>query len=71
MKAVGEVMSIADSFEMGLMKAVRGAEIKQDTLRYPDFADMSLDELKPLMSRAPICAFSSEFMKALPRHGHR
>ena len=52
MKATGEVMSIADSFEMGLMKAVRGAEIKQDTLRYPDFADMSLDELKPLMSRA-------------------
>lgn len=52
MKATGEVMSIADSFEMGLMKAVRGAEIKQDTLRYADFADMSLDDLKPLMAHA-------------------
>ena len=52
MKATGEVMAIADSFEMGLMKAVRGAEIKQDTLRYHDFAEMSLDDLKPLMAHA-------------------
>ena len=33
MKATGEVMAIADSFEMALMKAVRGAEISVDTLR--------------------------------------
>ena len=32
MKATGEVMSIADTFEMALMKAVRGAEISLDTL---------------------------------------
>lgn len=32
MKATGEVMSIAPSFEMALMKAVRGAEISLDTL---------------------------------------
>ena len=32
MKATGEVMSIAPSFEMALMKAVRGAEIGLDTL---------------------------------------
>ena len=32
MKATGEVMSIAPSFEMALMKAVRGAEIGQDGL---------------------------------------
>jgi len=32
MKATGEVMSIAPSFEMALMKAVRGAEIGVDTL---------------------------------------
>ena len=32
MKATGEVMSIAPSFEMGIMKAVRGAEIGMDTL---------------------------------------
>ncbi|MCI8910309.1 MAG: carbamoyl-phosphate synthase large subunit [Oscillibacter sp.] len=37
MKATGEVMSIAPSFEMALMKAVRGAEIGQDSLnRAPD-----------------------------------
>ena len=32
MKATGEVMSIAPSFEMALMKAVRGAETGQDSL---------------------------------------
>ena len=32
MKATGEVMSIAPCFEAALMKAIRGAEIKQDTL---------------------------------------
>ncbi len=40
MKATGEVMAIAPSFEMALMKAVRGAEIGQDTLnRKRDDAD--------------------------------
>ena len=39
MKATGEVMAIGTSFEMALMKAVRGAEIGQDTLgRAPDDA---------------------------------
>ena len=36
MKATGEVMSIAPSFEMALMKAVRGAEIGMDTLNRKD-----------------------------------
>ena len=35
MKATGEVMSIAPSFEMALLKAVRGAEIGMDTLNLP------------------------------------
>ncbi len=35
MKATGEVMSIAPSFEMALMKAIRGAEIGLDTLNRP------------------------------------
>ena len=39
MKATGEVMSIADTFEMALMKAVRGAEISLDTLNMPKFAN--------------------------------
>ena len=38
MKATGEVMSIGDTFEMALMKAVRGAEISLDTLNLPKFA---------------------------------
>lgn len=35
MKATGEVMSIAPSFEAAIMKAVRGAEIGLDTLNMP------------------------------------
>jgi len=45
MKATGEVMSIADSFEMALMKAVRGAEIGLDTLNLPKFAGETLENL--------------------------
>ena len=40
MKATGEVMSIGPSFEMALMKAVRGAEVGMDSLnRKPDPED--------------------------------
>ncbi len=39
MKATGEVMSIGPTFEMAIMKAVRGAEIKIDTLNLPAFKD--------------------------------
>ncbi|MDO4982672.1 MAG: carbamoyl-phosphate synthase large subunit [Eubacteriales bacterium] len=44
MKATGEVMSIAPSFEMALMKAVRGAEISLDTLNCPPLSDATLKE---------------------------
>ncbi len=44
MKATGEVMSIAPSFEMALMKAVRGAEIKLDTLNMPYSGDVPVEE---------------------------
>ena len=44
MKATGEVMSIAPSFEMALMKAVRGAEISLDTLNCPPLSDAPLTE---------------------------
>ncbi|MFI3326532.1 MAG: carbamoyl-phosphate synthase large subunit [Clostridia bacterium] len=37
MKATGEVMSIADNFEMALMKAVRGAEISVDSIDLKEF----------------------------------
>ena len=44
MKATGEVMSIADSFEGALMKAVRGAEIKADSLLLKAFSDITSSE---------------------------
>ncbi len=44
MKATGEVMSIAPTFEMALMKAVRGAEIKLDTLNRPYHGDRPVRE---------------------------
>ncbi len=45
MKATGEVMAIAPTFEQAIMKAVRGAEISLTTLNAPKFAGMSRDEL--------------------------
>ena len=45
MKATGEVMAIASTFEAGLMKAVRGAEIGLDTLNAAPLND------QPLMDR--------------------
>ncbi|MCD7786403.1 MAG: carbamoyl-phosphate synthase large subunit, partial [Oscillospiraceae bacterium] len=44
MKATGEVMAIAGSFEMALLKAVRGAEIGYDTLNAPPLDDRPLTE---------------------------
>ncbi len=44
MKATGEVMSIAPSFEMAIMKAVRGAEIGLDTLNAKPISDETLEE---------------------------
>ncbi len=44
MKATGEVMAIAPSFEMALMKAVRGAELGLDTLNAAPLSDAPLAE---------------------------
>ena len=44
MKATGEVMAIAPSFEMALMKAVRGAELGLDTLNAPPLSDAPVRE---------------------------
>lgn len=52
MKATGEVMAIGDSFEQALMKAVRGAEIKHDTLQDPHFQTLEYDDLRAQMGRA-------------------
>ncbi len=45
MKATGEVMSIGQSFEEAIMKAIRGAEISLDTLNAEPISD------KPLLER--------------------
>ena len=44
MKATGEVMSIAPSFEMALMKAVRGAELSLDTLNAEPISNKDITE---------------------------
>ena len=45
MKATGEVMAIGQSFEQGIMKAVRGAAISLDCLRQAKQAERSDEEL--------------------------
>lgn len=44
MKATGEVMAIAPSFEAALMKAVRGSEIGLDTLNAPPLNGDSIEQ---------------------------
>ena len=46
MKATGEVMAIGTSFEMAIMKAVRGAEISLNTLNMPKMAELSDGEIR-------------------------
>lgn len=49
MKATGEVMSIGTSFESAIIKAVRGAELKMDTLNLPKLAKKSDAEIVELL----------------------
>ena len=60
MKATGEVMAIAPSFEMAIMKAVRGAEINLDTLNYrnPDNTSI-LDRLHNVDDRRLFTIFEA------------
>ena len=52
MKATGEVMAIADSFEAALMKAVRGVEIGLDTLSSPSVKKYSDEQIKECLENA-------------------
>ncbi len=45
MKATGEVMAIGTSFEMAIMKAVRGAEISLNSLNMPKMMALSDEEI--------------------------
>jgi len=49
MKATGEVMAIADTFEEALLKAVRGAEIGLTSLNLPRLASKSDGEIRALL----------------------
>jgi carbamoyl-phosphate synthase large subunit len=49
MKATGEVMAIADSFEEALLKAVRGAEIGLTSLDLPRLSEKTDDEIHALL----------------------
>ncbi len=49
MKATGEVMAIADTFEAALMKAVRGVEISLDSLNMPKMSKASDEDLMNIM----------------------
>jgi carbamoyl-phosphate synthase large subunit len=46
MKATGEVMAIGPTFEQALMKAVRGAEISQDSLNMKKLADIPTEQIR-------------------------
>ncbi|MCL2276559.1 MAG: carbamoyl-phosphate synthase large subunit [Treponema sp.] len=49
MKATGEVMAIADTFEEALLKAVRGAEIGLTTLNLPPLSAKNDNEIRELL----------------------
>jgi carbamoyl-phosphate synthase large subunit len=49
MKATGEVMSIGNSFELAMMKAVRSIELKMDTMTLPKVAKLSDAEVRELL----------------------
>ncbi len=57
MKATGEVMSIAPTFEQAIMKAVRGAEISLDTLNEKD-SDNNDDMIEKLHSQDDMRLFT-------------
>ncbi len=51
MKATGEVMSIAPTFEEAIMKSVRGAEISLDCMNMPKAMELTDDELRGCAAR--------------------
>jgi len=49
MKATGEVMAIADTFEEAILKAVRGAEIGLNDLNLPRLAEKTTEEIREMI----------------------
>ena len=50
MKATGEVMAIADTFEEALLKAVRGAELGMSSLEHPRLAAKTNAEIRKMLN---------------------
>ncbi|MGN1051609.1 MAG: carbamoyl-phosphate synthase large subunit, partial [Acutalibacteraceae bacterium] len=63
MKATGEVMAIAPTFEQAIMKSVRGAEISHDTLNHKEFKSLTtagvLDRLSICDDLRIFCVFEA------------
>ena len=63
MKATGEVMAIAPTFEQAIMKAVRGAEISHNTLDDKEFEKLSrasvIDRLSVCDDRRIFCVYEA------------
>ncbi len=63
MKATGEVMAIAPTFEQAIMKAVRGAEISHNTLDDKEYAKLSnaslIDQLSVCDDRRIFCVYEA------------
>lgn len=63
MKATGEVMAIAPTFEQAIMKAVRGAEISHNTLDDPQFEALSdasvIDRLNVCDDQRLFCVYEA------------
>ena len=63
MKATGEVMAIAPTFEQAIMKAVRGAEISHNTLDDKEFSKLSkasiIDRLSICDDRRIFCVYEA------------
>ena len=71
MKATGEVMAIGHTFEEALMKAVRGAEIGQDTLNRPYDGPLALDERLASMDDLRLFAIFQALKEGVsPQHIH-
>src|SRR5690348_2317532 len=51
MKSTGEAMGIGRTFAAALLKALRGLDLKLETLTGPSLADWSADELEAVLAR--------------------
>jgi len=66
MKATGETMAIANSFEAAFMKAIRGSEISLDTPNYPAFKGIDIVERLKICDNLRIFAVYEALKQGVP-----